>query len=386
MNQNTIIIGNGLSSLATSLAIAELGINVDLYIGNENQKKTNLVTFLSQNSLEFLKKIDSQQLNFKQYETIDEIECSHFDKKNNYESVIDFASKENEYLGKIIPNNDLYNLMLSKAYSVSNIKIHKDTITKIDKKNDNVILEINGNKEIKSDFVILADGKNFFIKKKLTKNMIYKKFNQTALSIRINASRKIHNKAYQYFTKDGPLALLPFLNNSSSLIWSLNKDSNILNLSKDDLKNKIEYIISDDCKSISIQSIEQFELSFQYAKKLFYSNCLLVGDIAHTIHPIAGQGMNLTIKDIISLRSIIKKYLNIGYKINSQLLAAEFYNLRSLDIKAYSFGTYALSQAFFSNNLIMNKSLGLSFKILNQIPFLKNKIIKSATGSDHLDS
>ena len=86
------------------------------------------------------------------------------------------------------------------------------------------------------------------------------------------------------------------------------------------------------------------------------------------------------------MRSIIKKYLNIGYKINSQLLADEFYNLRSLDIKTYSFGTYALSQAFFSNNPIMNKSLGLSFKILNQIPFLKNKIIKSAIGSDYLDS
>ena len=56
------------------------------------------------------------------------------------------------------------------------------------------------------------------------------------------------------------------------------------------------------------------------------------------------------------------------------------------NIKTYSFGTYALSHAFFSINNIMSKSLGLSFKLLNRIPFLKNKIIKSATGSDHLDS
>ena len=95
--------------------------------------------------------------------------------------------------------------------------------------------------------------------------------------------------------------------------------------------------------------------------------------------------MNLTIKDITSLRLIIKKYLNIGYEINSELLADEFYSLRSLDIKTYSFGTYALSHAFFSNNNIMNRTLGFSFKILNRIPFLKNKIIKSAIGSDYLD-
>ena len=298
MDQNIIIIGNGLSSLVSSLAIAELGLNVDLYLGTEDKKNTNLVTFLSRNSLNFLKKIDSQKLNFEQYETIDKIECSHFDKSTNNESILNFSSNTKEPLGKIIPNNDLYNLMLSKAYSVSNINIYKEIITEIDNRKDDVVLKINGNKEIKSDSIILADSKNECIKKLLSKNIIHKKFNQIALSIRINNIRKVHNKAYQYFTKDGPLALLPFLSNSSSIIWSLNKDSSILDLSKDDLKNKIEHIINRECESITIQSIERFELSFQYAKRLFYSNCLLLGDTAHTIHPIAGQGMNLTIKDI----------------------------------------------------------------------------------------
>ena len=95
--------------------------------------------------------------------------------------------------------------------------------------------------------------------------------------------------------------------------------------------------------------------------------------------------MNLTIKDIQSLRLIIKKYLNIGYKINNKLLANEFSDFRSLDIKTYAFGTYALGYAFLSHNKILNKSLGLTFKALNKIPFLKNKIIKSATGSDYLN-
>lgn len=386
MDQNIIIIGNGLSSLVTSLAIAKLGINVDLYLDKENHKVTNLVTFVSHHSLDYLKKIDNQSFNFEQYESIDEIECLYYDKKNNEESILEFESKKDEYLGKIVPNNELHNLILSKVLNVSNINIHNDIITEIENKNEYVILKIDGKKEIKSDCVILADGKNLVIKKALSKNMIINKFNQTALSIQINVSKTNQKKAYQYFTKDGPLALLPLSKNISSIIWSLNKTSNILNLSKNDLKNKIENITKDECDIISIQSIEPFDLSFQYAKKLLYFNCLLVGDIAHTLHPIAGQGFNLSIKDIKSLTSVIKKYLDIGYKINNKLIVDEFSNLRTLDIKAYSFGTYALNKAFFSSNIIMTKSLGLSFKLLNRIPILKSKIIRSATGSDYLDS
>ena len=386
MDQNIIIIGNGLSSLVTSLAIAKLGINVDLYLDKENHKVTNLVTFVSHHSLDYLKKIDNQSFNFEQYESIDEIECLYYDKKNNEESILEFESKKDEYLGKIVPNNELHNLILSKVLNVSNINIHNDIITEIENKNEYVILKIDGKKEIKSDCVILADGKNLVIKKALSKNMIINKFNQTALSIQINVSKTNQKKAYQYFTKDGPLALLPLSKNISSIIWSLNKTSNILNLSKNDLKNEIENITKDECDIISIQSIEPFDLSFQYAKKLLYFNCLLVGDIAHTLHPIAGQGFNLSIKDIKSLTSVIKKYLDIGYKINNKLIVDEFSNLRTLDIKAYSFGTYALNKAFFSSNIIMTKSLGLSFKLLNRIPILKSKIIRSATGSDYLDS
>ena len=386
MDQNITIIGNGLSSLVTSLAIAELGISVDLYSSVENQRKTNLVTFLSQHSLDFLKKIDIKEFNFEQRESINEIKCIHLDRKNDNKSILDFVSQKNNYLGKIIPNDDLYNLILKKVSSTGNINIYKNTITAIDKEKDYLFLKTKENKLIKSDFVIIADSKDSYIKKLLSQNMIKEKFDQIALSIRINALRKSKNRAYQYFTNDGPLALLPLSGNSSSIIWSVHKDSNLLKLSNQELKNKIESIIQDECATITIKSIEQFDLSFQYAKKLFYSNCLLIGDIAHTIHPIAGQGMNLSIKDIKSLKSIIKKYLNIGYKINSKLLEDEFSNSRTLDIKAYSFGTYALNKAFSSSNIFMNKSLGISFKILNRIPILKNKIINSATGSNYLDS
>ena len=386
MDQNIIIIGNGLSSLVTSLAIAKLGINVDLYLDKENQKVTNLVTFVSHHSLDYLKMIDSQTFNFEQYESIDEIECLYYDKKNNEESILEFESKKDEYLGKIVPNNELHNLILSKVHNVSNINIHNDIITEIENKNESVILKIGSKKEIKSDCVILAYGKNLVIKKALSKNMIIDKFNQTALSIQINVSKTNQKKAYQYFTKNGPLALLPLSKNTSSIIWSLNKKSNILNLSKNDLKNEIGNITKDECDIMSIQSIESFDLSFQYAKKLLYFNCLLVGDIAHTLHPIAGQGFNLSIKDIKSLTSVIKKYLDIGYKINNKLIVDEFSNLRTLDIKAYSFGTYALNKAFSSSNIIMSKSLGLSFKLLNRIQILKSKIVKSATGSDYLDN
>ena len=186
MDHNIIIIGNGISSLLTSLAIAKLGINVDLYSEIENPRSTNLVTFLSRHSLDFLKNIDNQKFIFDQYQSIDEIECSYFDKQNDNESILDFVSKGDAYLGKIIPNNDLYNIFLSKVLNVPNINIHNDVITQIDNKKNLTVLKTNKNKEIKSDFVIFADSKNPIIKKTIFSNMITKEFNQRALSIQIS--------------------------------------------------------------------------------------------------------------------------------------------------------------------------------------------------------
>ena len=85
-------------------------------------------------------------------------------------------------------------------------------------------------------------------------------------------------------------------------------------------------------------------------KSLFYKNIVLIGNIAHNIHPIAGQGLNLSIKDIALFVKQINKYKSLGYKLNDQMILEEFEMKRKLDNTAYSFGTFSLNGYFSSNN------------------------------------
>lgn len=382
MQKNIAIIGNGLSALLSAISISKLGINVQLFDQKKSLHESNLVTFLSEHSLGFINKLGFEKKLFLSYENINEIECLYFNKKTEKKTELNFISSNENLMGKILPNKFLYNTIYEKLLKIPNIKIHSDIIKAIEFNDGYVTLEANNN-IFKTNLVIVADGKNSFIKKILPNNFITKQFNQTALSINLELERISQNKAYQYFTKDGPLAVLPVTNKTSSIVWSLKNNSEILKFSSQELEDKIKKIMGSDYKSLKLSTVEKYPLSFQYSKKITYKNLVIIGDTAHSIHPLAGQGLNLTIKDIVSLSSIIRKYLNLGYEIQSNLILDDFANVRSADNATYSFSTMFMSNLFLSENKIINKSIELSFKVLNRIPMIKNKIIKSATGVNY---
>ena len=106
--------------------------------------------------------------------------------------------------------------------------------------------------------------------------------------------------------------------------------------------------------SIKIISNEKHKLQFIYAKNLVCKNTVLLGNIAHNIHPIAGQGLNLSIKDIAVFVNQIKKYKSLGYRLNDQMVLEEFETKRKVDNTVYSFGTFLLDDIFSSNNKLVN--------------------------------
>jgi 2-octaprenyl-6-methoxyphenol hydroxylase len=101
----------------------------------------------------------------------------------------------------------------------------------------------------------------------------------------------------------------------------------------------------------------------------------LIGNIAHNIHPIAWQGLNLSIKDVALLVKQINKYKSLGYKLNNQMMLEEFEMERKLDSAAYSFGTFSLNGILSSRNCTLNNLIKLTiyltdldnFDKLNQV-------------------
>ena len=140
--------------------------------------------------------------------------------------------------------------------------------------------------------------------------------------------------------------------------------------------------LSEQVSSIKMTSNEKHKLQFVYAKNLVYKKTVLLGNIAHNIHPIAGQGLNLSIKDIAVFVNQIKKYKSLGYKLNDQMALDEFETKRKVDNTAYSFGTFLLDDIFSSNNDFVNYTARTGLGLVEKIKNLKQLFIRSATGED----
>ena len=213
-----------------------------------------------------------------------------------------------------------------------------------------------------------------------------KDLGQKALSINIQGKIKNKNCAFQKFTSDGPIALLPYSKDEASIVWSLKNNSIILQLTEEDLTQTIGNHLKEHISSVKIESIEKHNLQFVYAKNLFYKNTVLIGNIAHNIHPIAGQGLNLSIKDVALLVKKINKYKSLGYKLNDQMMLEEFEMERKLDNAAYSFGTFSLNGILSSNNKLINYTTRKGLSLIENNKFLKKLFVKSATGENFFKS
>ena len=153
----------------------------------------------------------------------------------------------------------------------------------------------------------------------------------------------------QYFLKEGPLAILPFKKNMFSLVWSIPND-----LFKDDIKilikNKLKFIFNKKAK-IKILSLQSFPLNLNLKTKYFKKNILILGQGIHSIHPIAGQGFNLILRDIKKLSEIIEKNLNLGIAIKDSYILKEFYESRNPENILIGLGNDLVHNFFKKNEL-----------------------------------
>ena len=179
-------------------------------------------------------------------------------------------------------------------------------------------------------------------------------FNDTGLTSIIEHKRlSKNNTATQIFTKGGPIAFLPISESQTSIVYSLrgNKKSNVENLIR---KFNTKYTIK------KITNIKSFELKSIDLRLYYYKNILAFGDLLHKIHPLAGQGFNMTIRDIKSLLKIIDYKLDNGLDLDSSV-CSEFMSQNKHKNYLFSQGIDFIYEFFnFENNLnnnFLSKSL-----------------------------
>tara|TARA_A100001388_G_scaffold252346_1_gene214762 strand:+ start:405 stop:1577 length:1173 start_codon:yes stop_codon:yes gene_type:complete len=389
MKHEITIFGYGISAKITSILLAKSGFKVCLISDqdqNQERKDTNLVTFLSSNSFNYLTLMIPSMRLFNETPAIQIIKCQLKNLSEKKPQLIEFKSEEEGNLGKIVKNSQLENCLDIEINQLQNIHIiNSNQPNLIKNSSDGVQLKLVNGEQIDTEIFILSSTKSNVAEQTEVK-FVKKDLGQKALSINIKGKIKNKNCAFQEFSSDGPIALLPYSKDEASIVWSLKNNSKILQLTEEDLTQTIGNHLKEHISSVKIQSIEKFNLQFVYATNLFNKNTVLIGNIAHNIHPIAGQGLNLSIKDVALLVKKINKYKSLGYKLNDQTMLEEFEIERKLDNVAYSFGTFSLNGILSSNNKLINYTARKGLSLIENNKYLKRLFVKSATGEDFFKS
>ena len=343
------ILGDGLTGLTLAKALVNQKIYVDLVSQRKKSPLNNNRTIgMSKSNIEYF---NTNIINIKKISwNLKKIEI--FSDKLKKEKLLNFENK-NEFLFSIIKNNKLYEI-LNK--SLKKNKFYK----KIPPKENLNLLE-------NYNLIFNTDYENFITKKYFSKK-ISKIYNNLAYTTIIKHNKIANNVATQIFTKRGPLAFLPISNFETSIVYSINYSDGI----KDININEIINLYNLKYKIQKIEKVNFFELKSFNLRSYQHKNILAFGDLLHRIHPLAGQGFNMSLRDIKLLSSLIDEKMALGLDLD--LSICQEFEKKSQD-KNYIFSTgidwiyelFNLERRV--NSELLNKSINLigNNKIVNTI-------------------
>ena len=295
------LLGKNLTNLVLANVLANKKLNVDIYYASnlllQKNDSPRTLAISSENYI-FLKE-HSKKFNISSWPTK---KIKIYIEKKNSEELFEFKNKykNNFYLIKYYEIYNFFLKILKKNKYINFIKLKNNNDTFINNKNYNLIINSESNSKI---------SKKYFSKK------IEKSYKSSAYTFIIFHKKLKNNIAKQIFTKEGPLAFLPLSNNQTSIVFSY-KGSNKIELKE--MKNKLKKF-NNKYKIIKFGKIENFNLKFSMLRSYCHENILSFGDLIHKIHPLAGQGFNMNIRDINILSKIIDEKINLGLEIDSSV-------------------------------------------------------------------
>ena len=385
-NTDVLIVGSGLVGLVAAHCLSSLNYKVILVdkknlISSETSLKDTRTVAISEGSKIFLENLSLWSFLESYAEPIKNINV--YDRSSQNKIIFSNQIK-NKKLGYVIENKEFSKILINQLKKFKNTKIHYGFNVVNAELNDRNTRAFSNNSIINSKIIIAADGKNSQIKKIVGNKTFKKNYNESALVLSIVHEKKLNNSAYEVFYKTGPLAILPMKSPKgffqSTIIWS-NDDTflkKLTNLENIFMKNFIEEKIGNIVGRVAkINSSQIFPLSAHINDSFFNKRLIYVGDAAHSIHPIAGQGWNLGVNDVKNLYELSKtKKIDIGND-----LFCKTYNNKSYH---KAFQLYQITDklnSHFMNSGTMYRALSyLGFGFIEKNHALKNKISKYAMG------
>ncbi|ACL31792.1 FAD-dependent 2-octaprenylphenol hydroxylase [Glaesserella parasuis] len=383
------IIGGGMVGLALAGLLANSNCQIKIidktvpYLSKSISNRVSAINFTSQRMLEEIGA----------WYHISEGDLSPYDQmyvweKDSFSSLC-FDNKDPvikelglEQLGFIIDNQQIRYALWKQVIHQHNVEVILDAPKFLGINDNCAFLTLENGEMITSKLVIGADGAHSWVRQQAKIPLISRDYQHTALVCNVRTTEMHQQVARQVFSPDSILAFLPLKDEHlCSIVWSLPtlEASRLVNSDEKSFLKQLNIAFDNQLGICELQSERDvYPLTARYARDFAQQRIALIGDAAHTIHPLAGLGVNLGFADAILLAKELQKLLSFGKDIGEYRNLRQFERVRKLEAIKVLVAMEGLKHLFSGNNPFKKLVRGVGLSATNQNSFVKKLLIQQA--------
>jgi 2-octaprenyl-6-methoxyphenol hydroxylase len=244
-------------------------------------------------------------------------------------------------------------------------------------------VDLAGGEKISARLLVAADGARSVIRERAGIASRGWSYGQSSIVATVAHERDHHGRAEEHFLPAGPFAILPLTGRRSSIVWTEEaaEAERIVALPDLEFHAELERRFGLHLGDISALGLRRaFPLTISVAREFIAERLALVGDAAHVIHPIAGQGLNIGLKDVAALAEVIVDAARLGLDPGSLAVLERYQRWRRFDTMAMGVATDGLNQLFSNGSDVLRLARDLGLGVVDRLPALKSLFVREAAG------
>ncbi len=287
-----------------------------------------------------------------------------------------------EPFAHMVENRNLIDALAARA-EAAGVELRATAVNSYASNADGIDVVLADGATIAASLLVAADGARSKLREQAGIATHGWDYDQSGIVVTVGHERDHHGRAEEHFLPAGPFAILPLTGKRSSLVWTETRKeaARITALGEEDFHTELEQRFGLHLGEIkALDKPRAFPLGYFVARSFIADRLALIGDAAHVIHPIAGQGLNMGLKDVAALAEVVVDAARLGMDPGGAGVLERYQRWRRFDTMAMGVATNSLNLLFSNESKLLRAVRDIGLGIVDRAPPLKNLFIRQAAG------
>lgn len=287
-----------------------------------------------------------------------------------------------EPFAHMVENRNLIDALAARA-ETAGVDLRATAVNGYEASTEGIDVALADGTTVAASLLVAADGARSKLRERAGIATHGWEYDQSGIVVTVGHERDHEGRAEEHFLPAGPFAILPLTGKRSSLVWTETRAeaARITALSEEDFHAELEQRFGLHLGEIkALDKPRAFPLGYFVARSFIAERMALVGDAAHVIHPIAGQGLNMGLKDVAALAEVVVDAARLGIDIGQADVLERYQRWRRFDTMAMGVATNSLNLLFSNESKLLRAVRDIGLGLVDRAPPLKNLFIRQAAG------